>query len=857
MVGKTISHYKILEKLGGGGMGIVYKAQDLKLDRFVALKFLPPYLSTSDEEKQRFIHEAKAASSLQHNNICAIHEIDETPDNQLFIVMDYYEGETLKKKIETKALKIDEAIEIAIQVAEGLQKAHQKGIIHRDIKPANIFITEEGIVKILDFGLAKLAGQSKLTKASSTLGTVYYMSPEQTKGEDVDQRSDIWSLGVIFYEMLSGTLPFKGDYDQAIIYSILNEEPESLTTVGTAIPIELERIINKALAKNPDERYQDVNNVWMELCDIKNEIKNGERLKAKEKKQHRKIFKMPMYVRIFLFVIVVLLIVLGWESFRQRLGFLNVPEEKHLAIIPFNNIVGDSLSQIFIDGLMETLTSKLTELQRFRGSLWIVPNSELRKQNVNSPSDALRFFGVTLAITGSVQCVKEMITLTLNLVDVKSLRQMESFVIEDRLKNMPAVKDKVIDKLAKMLEMELEPLERQVLSAGESGNSDAYNLYLQGQGYLLRYEKLSNVNTAISLFQQALIKDSQYALAYAGLAKAYLRKYQIIRDVPLIKDAVNYCNKALRIENQLALVHLTLGMIYEETGRSSEAIEEFRNALEINPVYAEAFMGLAQSNEAIGRYEEAEKNYRRAIEIQPGYWAGYNKLGAYYYRQSRYEDAIEQFRQVTILTPDNVRGFNNMGSIYFYIEQWDKACEEFEKSLQIEPNYTAYSNLGTLYFYQGHYTDAAKMLEHAVEISGENYKIWGNLASCYYWSENQREMARKTYNMAIDYGEEQLSVNANDPEVLADLAGYYATLGNREKATNLLDRVVALIPIDYSIIFQIGEVYEQLGERDLALEYIELALKNGFSLAYIENNPELQGLKNDIRFKKMLQQIGK
>jgi serine/threonine protein kinase len=216
MIGKTISHYKILEKIGGGGMGIVYKAEDLKLDRFVALKFLPPHLTTSDEEKQRFIHEAKAASSLDHNNICAIHEIDETEDGQLFISMAYYEGETLDKRIKDKPLPIDEIFDIAIQIAQGLAKAHEKEIVHRDIKPANIMLTKEGVVKVLDFGLAKLSTQTKLTKDSTTLGTISYMSPEQTKGEKIDHRTDLWSFGVILYELLTGERPFKGNYDQAV-----------------------------------------------------------------------------------------------------------------------------------------------------------------------------------------------------------------------------------------------------------------------------------------------------------------------------------------------------------------------------------------------------------------------------------------------------------------------------------------------------------------------------------------------------------------------------------------------------------------------------------------------------------------
>src|SRR3990172_6983552 len=265
MIGQTISHYKILEKLGGGGMGVVYKAEDTKLHRTVALKFLPPAFSFDEEAKQRFVHEAQAASSLQHNNICNIHDIDETEDGKIFICMDFYDGETLKKKIESGPLKIDDAIETTLQIASGLQKAHEKGIIHRDIKPANIFITNDIAVKILDFGLAKLSSQTVLTKMGSTVGTIAYMSPEQTRGDEVDQRTDIWSLAVVLYEMITGRLPFKGEYENALVYSILNVDPEPITSVRTGVPMELERIVEKALAKNLSERYQHLDDMLADL----------------------------------------------------------------------------------------------------------------------------------------------------------------------------------------------------------------------------------------------------------------------------------------------------------------------------------------------------------------------------------------------------------------------------------------------------------------------------------------------------------------------------------------------------------------------------------------------------------------
>ncbi len=269
MIGKTISHYKILSKLGEGGMGVVYKAEDTKLKRTVALKFLSSDMTSDPKAKERFIQEARAASALDHQNICHIHEINETDYGQTYIAMAYYDGETLKEKIEQGPLRIDEALTIAVKVAEGLQEAHDKGIIHRDIKPANIMLTDRGQVKIMDFGLAKSAAGSLVTKAGTTLGTIAYMSPEQSRGEEVDKRTDIWSLGVMLYNMLTGQLPFKGAYETAIVYSIMNVEPEPITGLRTGVPVELERYIDKCLAKYPAERYPNAEALIVDLKVLK------------------------------------------------------------------------------------------------------------------------------------------------------------------------------------------------------------------------------------------------------------------------------------------------------------------------------------------------------------------------------------------------------------------------------------------------------------------------------------------------------------------------------------------------------------------------------------------------------------
>ncbi len=313
MIGKTISHYKIIEKLGEGGMGVVYKAEDTKLDRFVALKFLPQHLSTGEDEKKRFIHEAKAASALDHPNICTIYEIDEMKpapgepgDGQMFIAMAYYEGETLKEKIESRGegLAIDEAVDLTMQIGQGLLRAHAKGIVHRDIKPANIMITLRSEVKIVDFGLAKLAGQTKLTKSGMSLGTVAYMSPEQAQGAAVDHRTDIWALGAVLYEMVTGQQPFKGDYEQAVVYSILNEDPEPITGLRTGLLMELERIVNQCLAKEPDERYQHVDEMLVPLTALTESLKSA-KLKSRLPKEPS-----PKKNRTFLYVGIATLLLL-------------------------------------------------------------------------------------------------------------------------------------------------------------------------------------------------------------------------------------------------------------------------------------------------------------------------------------------------------------------------------------------------------------------------------------------------------------------------------------------------------------------------------------------------------------------
>lgn len=413
MIGQTISHYKIVEKLGGGGMGVVYKAEDTKLKRTVALKFLPPVFSFDQEAKKRFINEAQAASSLQHNNICNIHDIDETKDGQIFICMDCYEGETLKKKIEQGQIKTDEAIDIIVQAAAGLQKAHEKGLIHRDIKPANIFITNDGVVKILDFGLAKLSGQTKMTKMGETVGTIAYMSPEQTRGELVDQRTDIWSLGVVLYEMLTGQLPFKGDYEQAVIYSILNKELKDLSSVSK----EFQGILTKCLSKNPSDRYQNISELLDDLYKT-GILKDGSRTRTfsfSEKKKSQKLIYLIAGV-----IVVAVLAIAYWKFFQTEPS--QSEKNKFIAVLPFHPITSSEEDKSFAEGIHDDI---LTQLSKIRDLKVIARTSVMQYQETKKPIKQIaKELGVGVILEGSTRRVGNTVRITAQLIDAETEEQI-------------------------------------------------------------------------------------------------------------------------------------------------------------------------------------------------------------------------------------------------------------------------------------------------------------------------------------------------------------------------------------------------------------------------------------------------
>ena len=439
MIGSTMLHYQIIEQLGRGGMGVVYRARDLNLDRFVALKFLAPHLPANDEEKRRFIHEAKAASILQHQNICTIHEINETDDGQIYICMDYYEGQTLQVKMKEEGLKIKEVIGYAIQVARGLARAYKEGIVHRDIKPANIIITDRGEVKILDFGLAKLATQTKLTKDGSTLGTITYMSPEQARGDEVDHRTDLWSLGVILYEMLTGRLPFKDEFDQAVIYSILNEPPEP---TGKEVTEELKQIILRCLEKDPGRRYQNADVLIGDLSQIPAASENRAHLQTKPGRSIR-----IRYTAVMLAVIVILTIA-GYLIFSTN-NSNDSGWENSIAVLPFENISNDPEQEYFCDGMTEQLISNLAKLARLK----VISRTSVMKYKDTEKTvpEIGRELNVAYILESSVRKYGEKLRVTAQLISSKDDFHIWSENYDEEYRQLFDIQDHVSESIARNL----------------------------------------------------------------------------------------------------------------------------------------------------------------------------------------------------------------------------------------------------------------------------------------------------------------------------------------------------------------------------------------------------------------------
>jgi serine/threonine protein kinase len=732
MIGKTISHYKILEKLGSGGMGTVYKALDTKLDRLVALKFLPSHLSQDEEAKKRLIHEAKAASALDHPNICNIHEIDEIEpapgetEGQIFIVMACYEGESLKDKIDRGPLSLEEALDIAIQIARGLEKAHSKEIVHRDIKPANVLITEDAQVKIVDFGLAKLTGVTQLTKEGTTLGTVAYMSPEQIQGTKVDKRTDIWSLGVILYEMLAGENPFKGDYEQAVMYSIMEEDPEFITKVRSELPDKLEQILEKALAKKPDKRFQTIEKMINELHTVRTELQSSAskmrpHLLKLGRKQRRTVYHMLIIVS----VVIATLSIFLWRN--------QITEAKpvSIALLPLESIAPDAEQDWFTDGITDAL---ITNLARISGLRVISRSSVMKyKDSDKTPSDIAGELGITYLIEGSVVRIEEQIKITTRLIDATSNDYIWAQDYQRDFKDILSLQREVARAIAGQIRVKLTPYEKNLMSKKNEVNPKAYEAYLKGNFY---WNKLTPqaLETALKYYKMATELDPDYALGYAGIALVWVghaqQGYKPSRVASAkIKPAAA---KALELDSTLAEVHYTLGVINAwGEWNWEQSVNAFEKAIKINPNLAEARAFYSQVLFILNRPEEGMRQIERALELDPfnALFQGLYAMDLMYIR--RYDVIIERLEKVRETTPTDPIALSTLKSAYHQKGMYAEALEIWRLSFEARGDKKAIEALNRGNEEGGYSVALQKLAETMIERSKIKFVTPWQIATLY------------------------------------------------------------------------------------------------------------------------------
>lgn len=839
----ALSKYRIIAKLGAGGMGEVYKAEDPALLRTVAIKVMCKQDDRTSGGETRFLREARAASAFNHPNIVTIYEIGDTSEHA-YIVMEYVEGRSLRDLISSKDVNSERVLDIAMQTCDALVEAHLRGIIHRDIKPENILLTDRGRVKLVDFGLAKAVttqprrggatAAESLTEPGTVMGTLSYMSPEQLRGEHLDEGTDLFSFGIVLYEIITGELPFMGSNSFEVAASILKDPAFEIGTVPLGLPPGIKGVVARLLEKRRDDRYSSFADVKRAMESLRDETLT---LPSAPGDSNRTVGLPPP--------------VSGHRSsslaaaLRSSSKPAAVPPT--ILVLPLQTVGSDESSSYISIGLAHAIT---TDLAKIKGlSVLSKTAGAGRVDEVGRGARELaRELGATILLEGEVMRAGQVIGVMARLTDAETGHVIWGSQYRGDAADLFSIQDAVCESVAEALKLSISNEVHDEIARPVTTNIDAFEFYSRGRAFLERRDVKENIDFAIQMFQEALRLDGNFALSYAGLGEAYWQKYQITHDSEWVDAAISATDHALVLDPNQAPVHISLGIIYHGTGKIDSAIEEFERAIELQPVSGDAYKWLGRCWQGKGEMERAIKCFEKAIQIRPGYWENYNRLGVCYYFFGRYRDAAEQFRRVITIQPDNYVGYNTLGGIYNLLGLYEDAVTMHRRAIEIYPNPLSYTNLGTDYFFLDRYEEAVAAYRAAIELDRRDDLLYRNIGDAYLRVGRERE-AREQFKMAIELLSEHLRVNPDDAQKLGRLAVCQAKLHWRREALESIERATALEPHNTLFMYQRAVVHALTGLTEEALESLRCALSHGYSRPEAARDPDLEPLRDSEAYR--------
>ncbi len=829
--GTLIDRFELVREIGGGGFGVVYEAHDRKLRRSVAFKLVRPRrLEGGAEQLGR---EAEIIAQLSHPNLVTLYDVGQC-DHGPYLVLELLRGVTLEEQMKHGPLPVKEAVRIATEIAKGLSHAHGQGVVHRDLKPSNVFLCEDGRVKVLDFGLSRAFGVLRLDG-----GTPRYMAPEQWRAAPEDERTDVYALGVILFEMLANESPFRTDDGGRTVLKA--RKAPALDVPGRK---DLGELVARMLEKDPTKRPRNGAEVLGEL--------QAETDRAQEERAGpvRKV-RRPWRRAIALLAAGLVVGAGAWAGVERLRKTRPAPERaRAIAVLPFVNLTDSPDNEYFSDGLTEEILGTLTRLRELkvaaRSSSFYFKG---RKVEVGEVARRLR---VDVVLEGSVRRNRDRLRISAELIDGRSGFHIWAQTYDRRLEDVFEIQDDIARRVVGALELVLSRASEDELPRPRAASLAAYDLHLRGRAQLRLAASKGSLERATALFERAVALDPEFAQAHAGLCEVWLARYEMERAGRSFEQAEAACTKALARDPEDGEVFVALGNLHLSSGRHEQAEREFQQASTLPSATVDALLGLARAYREERRTDEAEKTFEKAARLDPGYWRVHQLRGNFYLGLGRWAEAARSYAEEIASAPDNAQAQNNLGAALYMAGDLEKAAQAWRASLELAPMSSAYSNTGTSYYYLGRFPEAAAMYSKALALAPEDHRVWGNLGDAYSRVAGREDEAAAAYRKAVSLGERRLRINPSDANAMSDLAHYHARLGHADRARRLCAEASRLDPENAYVHYNTALVDMRLGATDAALAELERAVVLGHQRHFLPMEPAFEPLRRDERFGALL-----